>query len=203
MLWTQSRGPGGHAERHASRVRSLALGVCALMTSGCAATTYAHQTGDNRVGGAFEQPFQDTGWTRENPPEILIRAAEAPYALPDNQDCRAINDEISALDLVLGPDVDAIDEHEGESSTDASGLLSGAIRGLIGLPYRSIVRRFSGAEQRERVLREAILAGMVRRAFLKGVAETAACETQQTNDATDPAQQPQTPPPETPEAPPA
>jgi hypothetical protein len=115
----------------------------------------------------------------------LIRAAEAPYALPSDPACSAILNEISALDLVLGPDLDAADGREEKSNFDASGLLSGAMGGIIGLPYRSIVRRISGAEGRERVLRDAIFAGMVRRAFLKGVA-VAACAPAPVEDAADP-----------------
>lgn len=154
-------------------LRPIALAVCVLVTPGCAATTYSHRPGDHRVGEAIGEPFRDTGWTRENPPEVLIRAAEAPYGLPSDPECSAILNEISALDLVLGSDLDEADGREDESDIDASGLLSGAIGGIIGLPYRSIVRRLSGAAGRERVLRDAIFAGMVRRAFLKGVARTA------------------------------
>lgn len=159
----------------ASSARLLALSFCVLAMSACASTTYSHRAGDHRVGNAFEQPFRDTSWMRENPPEILIRAAEAPYALQSGADCNALLGEITELDLVLGPDVDSPDEQRDESSTDASGLISGAVGGLIGLPYRSIVRRLSGADRRERVLRDAIFAGMVRRAFLKGAAHAADC----------------------------
>lgn len=155
------------------KIRSIAFGFCLLALSGCAATTYAHRTGEHRVGDAIGEPFRDTGWTRENPPELLIRAAEAPYALPGDAECSTILSEISALDLVLGPDLDSVEESEDQSDTDASGLLSGAIGSIVGLPYRSIVRRLSGASGRERVLREAIFAGMVRRAYLKGVARAA------------------------------
>lgn len=154
-------------------LRPIALAVCVSMTMGCAATTYSHRAGDHRVGDAIGEPFRDTGWTRENPSEALMRAAETPYALASTFECSEILNEIAALDVVLGPDLDAADEHEHESDIDASGLLSGAIGGIIGLPYRSIVRRLSGAAGRERVLRDAIFAGMVRRAFLKGVARTA------------------------------
>ncbi len=168
-----------------SVLQPIALSVCLLAVSGCAATTYAHRTGDNRVGDAAGEPLRDTGWTRENPPEVLIRATETPYALARDAECSAILNEISALDLVLGPDLDEADEHEGESSFDASALMSGALGGMVGLPYRSIIRRISGAERRERVLRDAIFAGMVRRAFLKGVAR-AACAPAPVDDVTPP-----------------
>jgi hypothetical protein len=163
--------------RRLNTARSLALSLCAMAISSCAATTYSHRTGDHRVSGAFEQPFRDTSWMRENPPEVLIRAAEAPYALESGSDCGVLLGEIVELDAVLGPDVDVSDGHRDESSTDALGLISGAIGGVVGLPYRSLVRRLSGADRRARVLRGAIFAGMVRRAFLKGAAQAADCAT--------------------------
>lgn len=181
------------------RARAFALSVCLLVVSGCAATTYAHRTGDNRVGDAVGEPFRDTGWTRENPPEVLIRAAAAPYALPTDGECSAILNEIAALDLVLGPDLDDPVAREEESEFDASGLLSGAIGGIVGLPYRSIVRRLSGASGRERVLRDAIFAGMVRRAFLKGLARAACAPV--VVDAGGATPSPEAPPPDAPERP--
>ena len=159
------------------RLHLIALTACIVATSGCAATTYSQRVGDRRMSGAFEQPFADSGWTRENPPQVLIHAAEAPYALPGDAACAAILDEVAALDQVLGPDLDA-EDHPGEEFGENArsfviGAVADAIGGVVGLPYRSIVRRVSGANRRERTLREAIFAGMVRRAFLKGVARTA------------------------------
>lgn len=114
---------------------------------------------------------------RENPPDVLIHAAAAPYDLPGDGGCGAIVNEIASLDGVLGPDLDAPNRPRAQSSTDISALVSGAIGGVIGLPYRSVVRRLSGAEGRAQTVRDAILAGMVRRAFLKGVARADNCAT--------------------------
>jgi len=170
--------------------------------SGCAATTYSHRTGDTQIGDAIGEPFRDTGWTRENPPEVLIRAAEAPYTLPSDTECSAILNEISSLDLVLGPDLDAEDLPD-ESDINVPDMVSGAIAdaigGVIGLPYRAIVRRISGASRRERTLLNAIFAGMVRRAFLKGVARTA-CAPIAAEDAASPPLEPDAPAPEGPDA---
>ena len=112
---------------------------------------------------------------RENPPDILVRAADAPYDRPDQIGCASILSEIDALDLVLGPDLDQLPEEDEASDTDGNAVLSGAIASLIGLPYRGIVRRLSGAGKREEMLRKAILAGMVRRGFLKGLSLDAGC----------------------------
>lgn len=155
--------------------RPLAFLFFMLAVSGCASTTYAHHVGDSRVHGAFEQPFRDVSVMRENPPDVLIHAATAPYDLPGDGGCGAILDEIGALDAVLGPDLDAPNQPRAQSSTDVSAFVSGAIGGVIGLPFRSIVRRLSGAETRAQAVGDAIFAGMVRRAFLKGVARAENC----------------------------
>lgn len=154
------------------RRHAFALTIAIVASSGCAATTYTYRTGDNRVSDAFEEPLRDTGWTRKTPPDVLLLAAEAPYAAPGDAGCSAILNEIAALDLVLGPDVDAVDKPKDRSDLDISGLFSSAVGGAVGLPFRSVVRRISGASGRERVLLNAIFSGMVRRAFLKGVART-------------------------------
>jgi hypothetical protein len=151
---------------------AFALLACVAAVSGCAATTYAHRSRDHQVRDAIGKPFRDAGWMREHPPEVLIRAAKAPYAQPNTFECDAVLHEIAALDLVLGPDLDVAGPRAARFSESASALLSGAIGGAIGLPYRGVVRRISGAEARERDLKNAVFAGMVRRAFLKGLARS-------------------------------
>ncbi len=156
-------------------IRTAFILLVSAVTCGCTSTTYKDQAGDGRVQNAFEQPFRDVSWMRENPPEILIRAAEDPYAWGVSADCSDVLSEIEALELVLGPDLDQILEEDGESDRDGNAMLSGAIGSLIGLPYRGVIRSLSGAGKREDELRKAILAGMVRRGFLKGLALDAAC----------------------------
>ncbi|MBA3067432.1 MAG: hypothetical protein FP825_03000 [Hyphomonas sp.] len=156
-------------------VRFALVPLLFALMQACTSTTYEDKPGEARVQGAMEQPFRDISWMRENPPDILIRAAETPYLWDPAATCEDFHAEILALDLILGPDLDQVPEEDEESSSDGAGLLSSAIGGLIGLPYRGIVRRISGAEKRERELRKAILAGMVRRAFLKGLARDAGC----------------------------
>ena len=166
----QSRNRRPLGEQTAVQARALVLTIGIAAGSGCAATTYTYRAGDNRVGDAIGEPLRDSGWTRQTPPDVLLHAVEAPYKLPENADCTEIRSEIAALDLVLGPDLDVVDTRKDPSDLDVSGLVSSAIGGVVGLPFRSIVRRLSGATGRERDLVKAILAGMVRRAFLKGVA---------------------------------
>jgi hypothetical protein len=115
---------------------------------------------------AAQQPFHDLGFTREVPPDVLSRAVEDPYALPSGLACEANLAEIDVLDQVLGPDLRLPGE---QGAMDAPGLVADVIGGVIGLPYSNVIRELTGAAQRDRVLRGAILAGMLRRSFLRGV----------------------------------
>lgn len=94
-------------------------------------------------------------------------------------------EEIRALDGILGSDIDVARDPE-DDTFSATELLTGAVGGVWSLPYRSIVRRITGANRRERELRQAILAGMVHRGFLKGVAAQAGCSISPPDDAEDP-----------------
>jgi hypothetical protein len=145
------------------------------MSAACATTTYAYH-GDYNVSDTMQQPLRDVGWVREEAPERLRRAAEAPYALAPDWRCETLLEELDALDQILGPDLDALDASGEAPVIDAATLMSNAIGGVWSLPYRSVIRWISGAERRDRALRNAVLAGTVRRAFLRGVARAAACE---------------------------
>ncbi|MEP7210918.1 MAG: hypothetical protein ABI740_08785, partial [Alphaproteobacteria bacterium] len=130
---------------------------------------------DNKIGGAVQQPFRDVGIVRVDPPEILRRAAAAPYALPNGRACTDILIEIAQLDDVLGPDLDVLAETDKPYAIDVPGVTAGAITSATGLPFRGIFRWASGADKRQRILATAILSGMARRAFLKGIALADAC----------------------------
>ena len=72
------------------------------------------QTDTQRLGDKVEnvvrQPVRDVGLMRENPPEVLKDAQRAPYSLAGIKRCHDIRRAIGELDVVLGPDVDAVDE---------------------------------------------------------------------------------------------
>jgi hypothetical protein len=137
-----------------------------VAAGGCATTVYGFRPGDDRVVVAVQRPFHDLGFTREIPPDVLTRAVEDPYALPSGLVCEANLAEIAVLDQVLGPDQRLPGE---DAPMDASGLVADVIGGAISLPYSNVIRELTGAAQRDRVLRGAILAGMLRRSFLRGV----------------------------------
>ena len=124
-----------------------------------------------RAHSPLSQPFRDLGLVRDHVPDVLQHAVDAPYGMPQggeistNADCAAITTEIAALDSELGPDVDYPSEHH----LTAGSLFAGAVRSALKLPYGSIIRHITGASHREQVMQDAVRAGMVRRAFLKGL----------------------------------
>jgi hypothetical protein len=111
------------------------------------------------------QPFRDLSLVREVAPEVLQRAAAGPYDVARIASCAAAQAEVADLDAALGPDL----EPDGKASgLTVQGLAADLLGGAIGLPFRGVVRHLTGAEQRDQALRAAVLAGMVRRGFLKG-----------------------------------
>jgi putative hemolysin len=135
--------------------------LAAAALAGCA--TQARQ-GERDVGDAVQQPMRDLSLIRDMAPPSLTQAAVAPYAAPAAVNCAALRGQLVELDTALGPDVDT----PAESSDTMSGLAGDLVRGALGLPFRGIVRRVTGAEQRDAAYRRAVLAGMVRRGYLKG-----------------------------------
>ena len=123
----------------------------------------------------INQPFEDLNIVKRTVAPVLVRAKEAPYAHPGG-DCHALNSEIEQLDLVLGPDVDASVQKVSLSKKMTDGgfnLARGAVSSVI--PYRGIVRQVTGADKRAHDTNDALLAGMARRAYLKGYGEMLGC----------------------------
>lgn len=148
---------------------SLAVSL-ALALAACATTD--RQRGASEGQGAIEQPFRDLSIIRDQTPEALTASAEAPYTVEDARNCVALSAEIMRLDEALGPDVDVVRPKAGWVGADA---IYSALRGALDLPFRGMIRRVTGAESRDREQARAVLAGMVRRGYLKGLARAADC----------------------------
>lgn len=130
------------------------------------------------VQGAVTAPLRDFNVVRTDIPEILIAAMSDPYARPPAKaTCRQLIALIMPLDEALGPDIDRLPgtdptmTERGRSTALGLGadLASGAI------PFRGVVRRVTGAAAHDRRVQDAIVAGSVRRAYLKGLGETRGC----------------------------
>ncbi len=143
----------------------------ALLAGVAACATPGRERSRDPVGAALEQPMRDLSLMQDAAPsEAIRRAVTAPYDVEGLSDCRAIQTELAALDAVLGGDIDAPAALQNGSGQ----LAAGVIGSVFTLPFRGVVRQVTGAHQRDRARAAAILAGMVRRGFLKGRA-TLAC----------------------------
>jgi hypothetical protein len=97
-------------------------------------------------------------------------------------DCAWYQTEIDRLNSVLGPDLDAakvdadgniVERELGNATINA---LKSFTEGFV--PFRSWVRRLTGADSHAREVAAAGMAGIVRRSYLKGVAQAKSCSNQ-------------------------
>ena len=190
------------ASRPVLSVRLGAAGLCGpLVLGACAnahnpmpspATAYQrgsgamHQTVDETVPGlgeAASQPLHDLNLLHAYAPTALVRAYARPYDLRGLDTCPALETEVAALDLALGPDIDipqgATPERDmlSKGASLAAGAALDAVRHSAQgvLPVRSWVRRFSGANSAESEAKAISLAGSIRRGFLKAVGMEMGC----------------------------
>jgi hypothetical protein len=129
------------------------------------------------VESAAAAPFHDMNLVRSKIPPVLLAAISDAYARPAPLTCRTLAASVDELTLALGPDLDA--PSPGEHTLEQKGgalslsLMHTAAESL--LPFSGFVRTLSGAEQHDRLVIQAIVAGSVRRAYLKGLGETHRC----------------------------
>jgi hypothetical protein len=159
------------------------LAGCGTVAKGTADTAvFATKTTAQGVGLAAQVPMEDLNLKRAKIPKALRRLETAyPAVPPDN--CFMVDFEIRELDAVLGPDEDdpqPVDDR-GMFERAGDGMESLAVQGVRDLaadqiPFRSIVRRATGATAHERKLREAYDRGVRRRTYLKGLGDAMGCD---------------------------
>jgi hypothetical protein len=154
--------------------------VAAVLSVGLAACS-SGRTADTRRGvtDAAYIPLRDVGLMRPEIP-LLLRNLQYPYSTATLSDCAAITREIGQLDAVLGPESyqpgpnrniwDRSGDFLEEQTIDAA---EGTAQDLI--PFRSWVRRISGASRAEREALRAVANGQQRRTFLRGYGASLGC----------------------------
>lgn len=128
----------------------------------------------NAVGDVVSAPFQDLNLVKQDIPPVLAALGGQPYTLPADGSCTGLATEVAALDAALGPDADATEIAGRKGQSTAAKALTQASHSLV--PYRSWIRKLSGAEKRAERLAAALLTGTARRAFLKGLGAAQGCE---------------------------
>lgn len=129
-------------------------------------------TGEKHVKTVIDRPLGDLNLMQPATAAALQRAARAPYA-PAGPSCDAIVWEIAQLDTALGPDLDTRAPAKQKILPSVSQLEGQAAGNFI--PYEGALRFITGADRRDRKAAEMVLAGAVRRAYLKGAGEARGC----------------------------
>ncbi len=137
------------------------------------------------IGDATLQPLTDLNIRREEIPEVL-RNMRTPYG-PVPIGCDPIAAEVTTLTDILGPDSDApsIDEDDPTLSEEAGEEIGeevadyalDTVRGFTSdaIPFRSVVRRATGAKKHDKRVRQAYEKGLRRRSYLKGIGMQRGC----------------------------
>jgi hypothetical protein len=116
-------------------------------------------------------PINDLNIKKTEIPPLLITAQEKPYDLTGLGSCAALSAAVIEIEKVVGDDIDIT--AVANSNVQAGRVAQSVIGSFI--PFRGVIREVSGASSQDRKLRAAILAGNVRRGFLKGVGLQRGC----------------------------
>lgn len=135
------------------------------------------------IAQAAATPLADLNLVNAPIPPVLLEAQRAPYAEPADGTCLGLQTQVTALDAVLGTDLDVppspnnpslIERGAGLVGQTATQQVRGAAESVV--PFRSWIRRLTGAERYSREVAAAIAAGTVRRAYLKGIGLVRGCQ---------------------------
>jgi len=166
------------------------IAVIVLLLAGCAMPARQQAAGpaaarpgtEKKFSDAVVAPLADLNLVRDPIPPVLALAQKAPYGTPADLSCAALGREIEGIDAVLGDDLDATanaaDPTLAERGADAaSDAVIGAVRSTTEgvIPFRSWVRKLTGAERYAKEVAAAIAAGTIRRAYLKGLGQAGGC----------------------------
>lgn len=173
-------------------LRAAALGSIALLLAACSSTPPAPRTPAPTdpvaktgadIAQAATTPLADLNLVNAPIPPVLLEAQRAPYADPADGTCLGLQTQITALEAVLGADLDVppspnnpslIERGAGLVGQTATQQVRGAAESVV--PFRSWIRRLTGAERYSREVAAAIAAGTVRRAYLKGIGQVRGCQ---------------------------
>jgi hypothetical protein len=100
-------------------------------------------------------------------PPLLADIKAEPYKAPAAPACDTVPAEILAINDLLGADLDAPPPEPEDTKKSLFSKSEGLARSLV--PYGGVVRFVTGANKKDKELREAIMAGYARRGFLRGI----------------------------------
>lgn len=154
------------------------LPAMVLLLAACAAPDKIAK----EVQDGASAPLTDLNLVRADIPPVLAAAAKAPYAVPETRSCAALAAQIEELDAVLGADLDTLVTPVNPSLMErgvnlVTDTAARQVRGAatVVVPYRGWVRKLSGAEKYSKDVSAALVAGAIRRAYLKGLGRAENC----------------------------
>jgi hypothetical protein len=157
---------------------TLALGGCMTTRSdGSPKVETTQEANRENLGGVAKAPLRDLNVLRTKIPEVLLQALADPYERPRTGRCPELVTLLKPLNDALGADLDvpSVDQDDllDKGRNTALGVMAGAASDVI--PFRGWVRKLTGAEQHDHLVQAAIVAGAVRRGYLKGLGEAKGC----------------------------
>ncbi|MCE2927876.1 MAG: hypothetical protein LW823_09600 [Rickettsiales bacterium] len=189
-------------------LRSILISSLCLLTA-CAGSERFTQTDTREEAGslfaqtirgsiegaveAAQSPLVDLNIKKQDIPEPLTLIAGNPYGMDGKPKCKHIQEEIATLDELLGADahyssdgkLSLNQEDAPDYVKDGAGMLQKEAIGFVAgkasiIPFRSIVRKVTGADKHSKAVARAYESGKIRRAYLRGVSFSMKCKTPKT-----------------------
>ncbi len=158
----------------------IALALLGMTAPGHAQAKTETSTGMKKVGdtveGVVQQPLKDLNLMKPKVPPYLEAIMAKPYSLKGLASCAQYKAEIGRLDPLLGADVDSIQAtKKGENPAEFALSAGASVAGSL-IPGGGLIRKISGAQKAQNHATAAVLAGSLRRAFVKGTARAKGCK---------------------------
>jgi hypothetical protein len=116
-------------------------------------------------------PATDLNLRKDEIPQLLIDSQVKTYDLNGLSKCSQLAAQIGEFDAILGDDIDL---PQTATQRVSPGRIGQYVVGSF-IPFRGILREVTGAADQRRRMDAAITAGLIRRAFLKGVGTERGC----------------------------
>lgn len=141
----------------------------------------ANQKSDlDKVGDSAERmatkPLKDLNLMKDEIPPEIQAIIDAPYDIRKFKTCSQLKGAVRRLTDVLGPDIDSAEATK--KGQNPGEFMLGAAESVVGglIPGMGLIRKISGAEAAEKRAKAAVLAGNLRRAYIKGNMRARGCK---------------------------
>jgi hypothetical protein len=154
-------------------MRRFWFSVPVLAALAACATAHPVQTANS--AGSDRAASKDAPRAAKGKIPVVLKEAQAdPYARPNPLTCPALAAQLGRLDDALGPDIDVKKPPAKHTVAGAAAAAAKDVtEGLI--PMQSWVRYMTGAQGHDEAVKAALTAGVERRAYLKGLAQSLGC----------------------------